>query len=235
MTMAFSPPKGAVLDKEGVWCQVFRDAHDGAPRPALFLDRDGVILEETGYIARPEDAHLVPGAATIIAEANRRGIAVVLITNQAGIACGYFGWDAFAAVQEKLLAALTAAGASVDGVFACPHHAEGQPPYRHPDHPARKPNPGMLHRAQALLRLDLARSWIVGDRAIDVEAGRNAGLAGGVIVATGYGAKPEQRAAAQALATSGFIVRETSSVADVPGVVPLLSGHRTGISGSLAY
>jgi len=222
MTTTVPLPSGAAIDAEGVWCQVLVEPRDGSARPALFLDRDGVVIQETGFISRAEDAVLVPGAAAVIAEANRRGIVIVLITNQSGIGRGYFGWDAFAAVQEKLLADLAAVGAHVDGVFACPHHPEALPPYRHPDHPARKPNPGMLHRAQRLLRLDLASSWIVGDRAIDVEAGRNAGLAGGVLVATGFGRDPAQHAASRALATRDYTVQVADSIADVPALIPLL-------------
>lgn len=222
MTMAVPLPPGAAIDAEGIWCQVLVDPPDGNIRPALFLDRDGVVIEETGFISRAEDAVLLPGAATVIAEANRRGISIVLITNQSGIGRGYFGWDAFVAVQQKILADLAAVGAHVDGVFACPHHPEALPPYRHPDHPARKPNPGMLRRAQRLLRLDLASSWIVGDRALDVEAGRNAGLAGGVLVTTGFGRDPAQHAASRALATRDFVVQIAESIADVPALVPLL-------------
>lgn len=222
MTVTASLPPGAVIDAEGVWCQVLADVPNDRPRPALFLDRDGVVIEETGFLARPEDAFLVPGAAAVIAEANRHDVGIVLITNQSGIGRGYFGWDAFVAVQQKVLADLAAVGARVDGVFACPHHPEALPPYRHPDHPARKPNPGMLQRAQRLLRLDLTSSWIVGDRAIDLEAGRNAGLAGGVLVATGFGHEVSQHAASRALAADGFAVHIAESIADVPALVPLL-------------
>jgi D-glycero-D-manno-heptose 1,7-bisphosphate phosphatase len=215
-------PPGAAIDAEGVWCQVLVEPSDGSAKPALFLDRDGVVVEETGFLARPEEVILVPGAAAVIAEANRRDIRIVLITNQSGIGRGYYGWDAFGAVQEKLLADLAAIGARVDGVFACPHHPEAVPPYRHPNHPARKPNPGMLLRAQRLLHLDMASSWIVGDRAIDMEAGCNAGLAGGVLVATGFGRDPAQHAASRALATRNFTVQIADSIADVPTLVPLL-------------
>jgi D-glycero-D-manno-heptose 1,7-bisphosphate phosphatase len=222
MSVTVPLPKGAVIDAEGVWCQVLAEAPDGKPRPALFLDRDGVVIEETGFLARPEEAILVPGAAAVIAEANRCGVGIVLITNQSGIGRGYYGWDAFIAVQQKVLADLAAAGACVDGVFACPHHPEALSPYRHPNHPARKPNPGMLQRAERLLRLDLALSWIVGDRAVDMEAGRNAGLAGGILVATGFGRDPVQQATSRALAARGYSVQLAESIADVPALVPLL-------------
>ena len=113
---------------------------------------------------------------------------MVLITNQAGIGRGYYGWAEFQAVQERITADLAARGATFDMVLACPFPAAGQPPYRHPAHPCRKPRPGMILRAAEALGLDLAGSWIVGDRATDLEAGRAAGLAGGVHVLTGHGA-----------------------------------------------
>ncbi len=157
------------------------------PRPALFLDRDGVIIEDPGYLSRPADMVLVPGAAGVIAEANRRKIPVVEITNQAGIGRGYYGWDEFGAVEEALAGELAPAGAAIDAILACPYHPDGVTPWAHPDHPARKPRPGMLLAAQKLLNLDLARSWIVGDRLTDLVAGYNAGLRGGLHVLTGHG------------------------------------------------
>ncbi len=216
-------PPGAAIDDEGVWTQVLAPPPGplGPPgRAALFLDRDGVVNQDVGYLCRAGDVRLIPGAAEVIARANRLGVPVVVVTNQAGIAYGYFGWDAFIAVQERIVGDLAAAGARLDGVFACPHHATGKPPYRHPDHPARKPNPGMLLRAAGMLGLDLAASWIVGDHAKDLEAGRNAGLAGGLHVLTGHGGHDGQRQAA--LAIDGLRTLAAESIADALRLVPLL-------------
>lgn len=219
-------PEGAAIDDEGVWTQVLSLPPPGnGKRPALFLDRDGVVLEEVNYLYAAEDARLIPGAAETIAAANRLAVPVIIITNQAGIARGYFGWEAFAAVQDKLLADLAALGAVIDGVFACPHHPMGNPPYGHPDHPARKPNPGMLLRAAAMLEVDLSRSWIVGDRAGDLGAGRNAGVAGGLHVLTGHGADDGERQAALALAGSGFITLIADSIAEAREKLPILRDH----------
>jgi D-glycero-D-manno-heptose 1,7-bisphosphate phosphatase len=212
------------LDGEGIWCEVLRPPDVLPPRPALFLDRDGVVVEEVNYLSKPEDVRLVPGAAAIVAAANRRDIPVVLITNQSGIGRGLYGWDAFAAVQRTILDALARAGAFVDAVYACPYHADGAPPYRHPDHPARKPNPGMLLRAGQALRLDMRASWAVGDRASDLEAARCAGLAGGVHVLSGHGADPGERTAALALAAPGFKVATAPSIAEAAASIPLLAG-----------
>ncbi|MCP5368595.1 MAG: HAD-IIIA family hydrolase [Hyphomicrobiales bacterium] len=217
-------PDGAHIDDEGVWNQVLRPRPGGAPVPALFLDRDGVVVEEVNFLCRAEDVRLMPGAVAAIRRAHALGLAVVLVTNQAGIGYGYYTWHEFIAVQERVLADLAAAGAAVDAVYACPHHAKGQPPYHHPDHPARKPNPGMLLRAAAQLNLHLAESWIVGDRASDLAAGRNAGLAGGLHVATGHGAADGEAAAALALAGGGFTALAAAGMADALDLLPLLKG-----------
>jgi len=210
------------LDAEGVWCQVLTrqgpthqaPTHQAsAPgAPALFLDRDGVIVEEVNYLHRIEDIALIVGAAGVIAAANRRGAPVVLVTNQAGIGRGYYGWAEFLAVQVALLSALAAEGAEIDAVYACPHHPSGIGGFGDADHPARKPNPGMLLRAEKDLALDLRRSWLVGDKASDTEAAKRAGLAGAMHVMTGHG--EAERAAAAALAAPGFEVRLARSIAD---------------------
>jgi D-glycero-D-manno-heptose 1,7-bisphosphate phosphatase len=215
------------LDADGVWSQVLSpmalsggvSAH--RTRAALFLDRDGVIVEEVDYLQRVEDVALIAGAAAAIAAANRSGIPVVLVTNQAGIGRGYYGWAQFTAVQDAILADLAATGATVDAVYACPHHAAGKDGFAHPDHPARKPNTGMLVRAGKDLALDLRRSWLVGDKATDIEAAKRAGLAGAMHVLTGHG--ESERAAASALATPGFEVRLAESIADAVEL-PLMAG-----------
>ncbi len=209
------------VDNDGIWCQVARPRAGEAfrGRAALFLDRDGVIVEEVGDLHRPEDVRLVPGAAAAIAAANRAGVPVVVITNQSGIGRGHYGWPEFQGTQERIAAALDLeAGAALDMVLACPYHPEGAPPFRHPAHPCRKPRPGMILRAAERLGLDLPGSWIVGDRALDLEAGRAAGLAGGLHVLTGYGA--HERAGAGALAGDRFRVLLAESLAAAPGLLP---------------
>ncbi len=220
MTEAVLPP-GAVIDDEGIWNQVLRRP-GGSPRPALLLDRDGVIVIEVNYLHKVEDVRLEEGAAALIAAANARDIPVGVVTNQAGIGYGHYGWADFAAVQERILGDLAAEGAFVDAVFACPHHTKGKPPYQHPNHPARKPNPGMLERAGRRLNLDLSRSWIVGDRAGDLEAGRRAGLAGGIHVLTGHGAQKGERDGALALNTRTFLALGAPTLAEARPLIPLL-------------
>lgn len=155
-------------------------------KPAIFLDRDGTLNEEVGYLHLPEDVTLISGAARAIARLNALGIPVIIVTNQAGIGRGKYGWQEFQAVTDRIAELLGKEGAHVDGVYAAPHHEKGVGEYAHPDHPDRKPNPGMLLRASRERDLDLAKSWMIGDKAIDLEAGRNAGCRV-VLVLTGYG------------------------------------------------
>jgi len=216
-------PLGAELDGDHLWSQVLNRAQGPGRRGGLFLDRDGVVVEEVHYLHKPADVQLIDGAAQVVAEANRRGIPVVLITNQAGIGRGHYGWSDFIAVHDRLNDELAALGAFVNAVFACPHHGDGRPPYDRADHPWRKPNPGMLLAAAERLPLRLAESWIVGDRATDIEAGRNAGLAGGIHVATGYGAEAAERARALAFAGDRFLALAAPTIAEAAKLLPLFA------------
>ncbi len=173
--------------------------HPGAAlealRPAVFLDRDGTLNEEVGYLHRPEELVLIPGAAAAVARLNARGIPVVVVTNQSGIGRGKYGWREFADVMSRMGTLLALENARVDAVYASPHHELGLGDYAVADHPDRKPNPGMLLRAAEEHGLDLSRSWMVGDKALDVGAGRRAGCRT-VLVRTGYGAEEEDEAGA---------------------------------------
>lgn len=156
-------------------------------RPAVFLDRDGTLNVEVDYLCRAEDTRLTLGAGEAVAELNRRGIPVIVVTNQAGIGKGKFGWPDYDSVMRRLDELLAEVGARIDAAYVCPYHEGAEGEYQHPDHPDRKPNPGMLRRAAEDHGLDLARSWMVGDKAIDLQAGRNAGCRA-ALVRTGYGA-----------------------------------------------
>ncbi len=213
-------------DVSGLWSEVF--AGNFAGRPALFLDRDGVIVEDTHYLGRPDDMRMLAGAAAAIAQCNGLGIAVVLVSNQSGIARGLYDWEGFAAVQAALSEALTRAGARLDAVFACAHHADGRAPFNVADHPWRKPNPGMIVAAAEQMQLDLSRSWIVGDRASDIAAGSAARLAGGILVSA-RDDDPELQPAA-ALASKQFAVDIKASLADAVAV--LLAREKFGLPAS---
>jgi D-glycero-D-manno-heptose 1,7-bisphosphate phosphatase len=155
-------------------------------KPAFFLDRDGTLNEEVDFLSDPEQLVLIPGAAAAVARLNGLGVPVVVVTNQSGIGRGKYGWQDFAAVMNRMKALLAKENAWIDAVYASPHHEHALGEYAVADHPERKPNPGMLLRAAGEHGLDLARSWMVGDKAIDLEAGRRAGCRV-ALVRTGYG------------------------------------------------
>jgi len=162
-----------------------------AKRPAFFLDRDGVVIEEVGYLSEPAQVRLLPGSADAIACLNRRAIAVIVVTNQAGIAHGYFPESQVAAVHRRLDELLAGHGARVDAYYYCPHHPQAAVAAYRRACPCRKPSPGMLIRAAREHGLSLQRSWLVGDKWSDLEAGAAAGCRV-VLVRTGYGAEVEK-------------------------------------------
>jgi D-glycero-D-manno-heptose 1,7-bisphosphate phosphatase len=155
-------------------------------RPAVFIDRDGTLTEEVGYVNHPQRLKLLPRSAEAVRRLNAAGVAAVVATNQSGVARGYFSEDVLQAVHDEMLAQLKRAGAHLDGVYVCPHHPhEGAPPFRMACE-CRKPRPGLLIRAAGDLGLDLAASVVVGDKPSDLQAARAVG-ARGVLVLSGYG------------------------------------------------
>lgn len=175
-----------LIDGVGLWLEQLT-ANPSIRRPAVFLDRDGVIVEETHYLGRAEDVRMIPGASAAIANINRSGYAVIVVTNQAGIGRGLFGWTDFVAVQNRINEELSASGGHFDAVLACAYHEQAIGKFARANHSWRKPNPGMIQAAGKALNLDLRRSLIIGDKAGDLEAGSQAGLGLGVLVETGYG------------------------------------------------
>lgn len=147
--------------------------------PAVFLDRDGVLIEDTGYPYLEEHLRLVPGAAEAVRHLNQLGYLCVIVTNQSGVARGLFSEDQMKAFNALVVRRLAAKGAVIGAVYACPFHSEGSvAAFIHPDHPDRKPNPGMLLRAIADHGIDPAKSFMIGDRPSDMEAARRAGVPG---------------------------------------------------------
>ncbi len=148
-------------------------------RPAAFLDRDGVLIEDVGYPHRPDQLRLTPGAGAAVARLKAAGYVTVIVTNQSGVARGYFSLEQMQAFNALLVERLAQDGGVIDAVYACPYHAEAADPrWRHPDHPDRKPNPGMILRAVADQDLDPTRSLMIGDQPSDLEAARRGGVAG---------------------------------------------------------
>lgn len=155
-------------------------------RRAVFIDRDGTISEEVGYVNHPSRYRVFPYAAEAIKLLNDAGWLAVLVTNQAGVARGYFAEEMIGAVHDRLARELERGGARLDAVYYCPHHPTvGAPPYRQTCD-CRKPRPGLIRRAADDLRIDTAASWMVGDRYGDVELARNAGLRSAFVL-SGYG------------------------------------------------
>ncbi len=153
---------------------------------AIFLDRDGTVSYEVGYVNHPSRYDIMPGSVDAIKKINQSEFLAVLVTNQAGVARGYFKEELILKVHEKLENLLSEKNAYLDAIYYCPHHPElGEPPYRMNCN-CRKPKPGLLMRAQKDLNIDLSKSYIIGDSIKDIETGFNAGVPG-ILVLTGYG------------------------------------------------
>jgi D-glycero-D-manno-heptose 1,7-bisphosphate phosphatase len=159
-------------------------------RRAVFLDRDGTVLEEAGYLDRLERLVFFPFAIDAIRLLNRAGFAVVIITNQSGVGRGMYEEDFVHQAHGVVDQRVTAGGGHIDGFYYCPHHPTAEIERYRKDCDCRKPGPGMLHAAAEDLELDLSRSFAVGDKWTDVQAGNTAG-AKGILVRTGYGRSSE--------------------------------------------
>lgn len=147
--------------------------------PAVFLDRDGVLIEDTGYPHLEAHLSLIPGAPEAVRRLNGLGYMAVIVTNQSGVARGLFSEDQMHAFNALVVRRFAARGARIAAVYACPYHDEAEDPkWFHADHPDRKPNPGMILRAVADHNIDPARSFLIGDRRSDLEAARRAGMPG---------------------------------------------------------
>jgi D-glycero-D-manno-heptose 1,7-bisphosphate phosphatase len=210
------------LTKDGIWvCAATGRAPD--PVPGLLLDRDGVLVREVNYLHRRQDVEIAPGAVALLRWAAEAGLPVAVVTNQAGIARGKFGWDEFLAVQDEIATRLSAEGVAVNLTIACPFHPDHTPGWTANHADWRKPGPAMLKHAASLLNLDLGRSWMVGDNESDIAAAKTAGLAGGVHVLTGHGVS--FRTDALALASAKFSVLPVTGLEDA---LPLLQARLCG-------
>jgi D-glycero-D-manno-heptose 1,7-bisphosphate phosphatase len=157
-------------------------------RRAVFLDRDGVLIEEVHHLHRREDVRLLPGAAQAVRALREAGWVAIVVTNQSAVARGLCSEEDLAGIHAELAAQLAAGGAAYDDLFYCPHHpTEGVGRYRI-ECACRKPLPGMLLEARSRHDLDLGASWLVGDKRLDVEAAHRAGCRA-ILVRTGYGSR----------------------------------------------
>jgi D-glycero-D-manno-heptose 1,7-bisphosphate phosphatase len=207
----------------------------GGGRPAVFLDRDGTLSGEIGYIHRADLPRyaLLPGVAHALIRLKAAGYALVVLTNQSGVGRGYFGADVVDAVHARMRALLLGDGAAVDAVYYCPHHPdplgaadngelpEGRVQARPVaelcvDCDCRKPKPGLALRAARDLGLDLAASWMVGDKSADLGLAASAGLKGGILVLTGYGQKTLASLRAEGRAPQGDrVAADLGAAADI--------------------
>ncbi len=155
-------------------------------RRAVFLDRDGTVSEEVGYVNHIDRLRLLPRTAEAVRKINDSDFLAVLVTNQAGVARGYFKKTLVRRVHGRLQEMLARDGAHLDAIYYCPHHpTAGEPPYRR-DCSCRKPKPGMIEAAERDLEIDVARSFMVGDKHSDIVFAHAVGMKG-VLVKTGYG------------------------------------------------
>lgn len=162
----------------------------------IFLDRDGTINEELEFISDPDNVILIPGSAEAIHEANQLGLKVLVITNQSGIARGFVKEEELVRVNNRLVELLNEKGAHLDAVYFCPHHPEyGEPPYRM-FCDCRKPSTGMLKQAEAEFSIDLKKSFVIGDRIVDIQTAIPVG-AKSILVLTGYGQDEYERVKSQ--------------------------------------
>jgi D-glycero-D-manno-heptose 1,7-bisphosphate phosphatase len=159
---------------------------------AVFLDRDGTMIEDVGYLDRMERLKLFPYTVDAIRLLNRAGFKIVVVTSQAGIANGVITEAFVVEAHQEIGRRVAAAGGRIDAVYYCPHSTTAVVSEYRTECDCRKPKPGMIHSAQKDLSLDLERSFVVGDRWRDIEMGQAAGVTG-ILVETGYGATEASR------------------------------------------
>ena len=161
---------------------------------AVFLDRDGTVCEEVGYLSSVTQMQLIPRSGKAIRKLNERGFKIIIVTNQAGVARGFFPESILPALHAEMERLLREEGAHIDGLFFCPHHpTEGIPPYRIACD-CRKPAPGLLLKAASKFGVDLTSSYMVGDHLSDVECGQRVG-AQAILLLTGHGREQLERMA----------------------------------------
>jgi len=174
---------------------------------AVFIDRDGTLSDEIGYVNHVSRFRLLPRSAAAIKKLNEAGVPAVIVTNQAGVARGYFPEERIHEVHARMEELLVVEGAKLDGIYYCPHHpTAGEPPYR-AECDCRKPKPGLLLCAANDLDLDLSGSYMIGDKFSDVELAHTAGCKG-ILVLTGYGRGEWEYNRAEADVTPDFVAED---------------------------
>jgi len=156
-------------------------------KSAVFIDRDGTLIVEVGYLSNPDQLELFESSAESVKKLNDAGILSILVTNQSGVARGYFGEDTVNLLNQKLSDVLKENDAYLDAVYYCPHHKNGIIEKYKKDCDCRKPKPGLINQAIADFKnINLEKSYVIGDKACDIELAKNAGCKG-ILLKTGYG------------------------------------------------
>src|SRR5665213_363414 len=161
-------------------------------RPAVFFDRDGTLITDVGYLNHSSQIKLFSRAAEALKTLRKAGFYLFVVTNQSGVARGYFSEASVKKVHQKLQQMLKAQGAKIDAFFYCPHHPQGKVKYFSKKCDCRKPSTGMVKQALKRYSIDLRKSYVVGDKLDDVLLARNARAAGGILVRTGNGRQSER-------------------------------------------
>ena len=188
----------------------------------MFLDRDGTINADVGYLGDPAGLVMLPGAIAGIQAFNRAGWRVIVISNQSGVGRGYFDEAALAAIHDRLIAELAEAGAQLDGIYYCPHQPDA-------GCECRKPALGLLLQAQREHGIDLGRSWVIGDRPSDIELGRRAGCRTALVLPEAAG--PGKGAGAGNARIEGMVAGAISIVPDC--IIPDLAAAAAAILGPI--
>jgi D-glycero-D-manno-heptose 1,7-bisphosphate phosphatase len=181
----------------------------------VFLDRDGTLIEEVGYLDHVDRIDFFPYSVDAVRLLNRAGFAVVIVTNQSGVARGLFDEDLVSATHRHIADTLEQGGARIDGFYYCPHHPDAKVEAYRRDCECRKPKSGLLRKAAEDLGIDLSQSFVVGDRTDDIETGVNVGAAG-VLVRTGYGAAHEIAARSSAATVTDNLAQAVSWILRQP-------------------
>lgn len=176
-------------------------------KPAVFLDRDGTIIKEVGYIDSPEKISLIPRADEAIRSLQESGFKIIVVSNQSGVAHGYFDEDTVRLINERVSDIFASKSAVIDAFYFCPHHPDfGNQDYKK-DCECRKPKPGMILQAVEEHRIDLSNSIMIGDKFTDVKTGKNLNLLS-ILVLTGFGTKEYQTIKAMGLQPEPDFVAE---------------------------
>ncbi len=175
-------------------------------RKACFIDRDGVLIKEENYISDPAKVSIIPGVPEALSLLKEQGYLRIVVSNQAGVARGYFEESQIKVIEKRIEELLAASGASVDAWYYCPHHPKGKVEAYSFDCDCRKPAPGMLKKAEKDFNIDVKESFLVGDKISDIEAGQAAGCHKSIMVRTGHGEEELDKNGAE-----GLIIAESFS------------------------